>query len=120
MQNMRADSDEKKFTGLLLQIGNGTYLHTNLENIEIIDLLSSIISTDINNVYNGEAFKFPEAILKLSNVAVLAPKNECCGKINENALKLISEEVHIYTSVNRSISENYREVCSFQLNFMIV
>lgn len=33
-QNMRADLDEKKFTELLLQIGNGIYLHTNLENTD--------------------------------------------------------------------------------------
>lgn len=46
----------------------------------IIDLPSSVISTDINNIYGGEAFKSPEDFLKLSNVIILALKYDALLK----------------------------------------
>lgn len=86
---------------------------------EIIDLPSRIISTDIiNDVYGGEAFAYPENILKLSNVAILAPNNNHCRKINENMFKLISGETRAYKSLNHLISENNSEVLQFPIEFL--
>jgi len=58
-------------------------------------------------------------VLKFSEVAILAPKNNHhCSEINEKVLDIIPGDVQTYTSVNRLRSENDDEVLQFPVEFL--
>lgn len=114
-QNMRAEAGEKEFSEFLLQIGNGTFPHSDSG---IIELPTSTISEDIIRDIYGEKFDTPEDVVKFCNVAILAPKNDHCQEINAKILDLIPGETKSYTSVNRLISENDSEILQFPVEFL--
>jgi len=60
----------------------------------------------------------PEDLLKFSKAAILAPKNDHCRAINDKVFDLIPEEVKTYTSINRLVSENDREILEFPIEFL--
>ena len=97
---------------------SGTFPHSSSENGGIIELPASIISEDIIRDVYGEKFDTPEDVRKYSNVAILAPKNDHCQKINDKILDLIPGEAKTYTSVNRLISENDSETLQFPIEFL--
>ena len=115
---MRAGPDAKEFAQFLLQVGNGTYPHSKSENENMIELPSSIISEDIITEIYGQTFNSPEDVLQFSKVAILAPKNDHCRRINDKVLEMIPGKARTYTSVNRLISENDSEVLQFPVEFL--
>ena len=115
---MRAGADEKEFAQFLLQIGNGTFPHSNSENENMIKLPLGIISEDIVEDIYGRTFNSPDDVLQFSKVAILALKNDHCRRINNKVLEMIPGEARTYKSVNRLISENDSEGLQFPVEFL--
>lgn len=117
--NMRAKQDELEFADFLLNIGNGEYPSVNKEEIDTIELPSLIVvENDIVSEIYGEKFNSPDEIMNFAKVAILAPKNEHCNKINSKVLDIISGNSRSYVSCNFLITEDENEVLQYPTEFL--
>jgi len=86
---MRAKPEERNLADFLLQTGNGEYPSANCMNVQAVDLPPSIIAeNDIVTEIYGEQLKSCTDISRISNVAILASKDDHCNDINAKVLNL--------------------------------
>jgi len=117
-KNMRAKPEECEFANFLLQIGNGEYNPADINNSDLIDLPTSLVSSGdiVTEIYGTDFSALQYSVI--SKMAILAPKNEHCNEINKKVLDLIPGEARSYTSVNQLITEDESELLQFPTEFL--
>lgn len=117
-RNMRAKPEECEFAEFLLQIGNGQYDSEDKDNLDLIDLPTSLLTKGdiVDEIYGTDISALQNS--DIAKMAILAPKNDHCKEVNTKVLARIPTEGRVYTSVNQLVIDEERELLQFPTEFL--
>ena len=111
-ENMRASVEEKDFARWLLQLGNGDLQSQSTSDDGMIDIPPECVIDDIVDTI------FPDFDVDRSDSVILTPKNDMSLQLNDEILKRLPGDNHVFFSCDRALCDNEEEAENYPLEFL--